>query len=93
VFQTFTRPSRSIPKIGAFAVSMSREYSCSCAMRAVMSWPMPTTPITRFCSSRLVVAFNRICTRAPSFVTRGNSKFDVSTPTSAFVKTFCTLTL
>ena len=29
--------------MGAFAVSISRMYSCSCAMRAVMSWPMPTT--------------------------------------------------
>ena len=68
-FQTLTRPSRSIPKIGAFAVSMRRAYSCSWAIRAVMSWPMPTTPMTLFFSSRRVVALSSTCTRVPALVT------------------------
>ena len=86
-FQTLTRPSRSIPKIGAFAVSISQAYSRSCAMRAVMSWPMPTTPTTVPCSSRRVVALSRIWTRVPCFVCRGKPKFAVSTPSRAFMKT------
>ena len=90
LFHTFTRPFKSIPKIGAFAVSISFEYSCSCAIRAVMSWPMPTTPMTLFFSSRRVVALSSTCTRVPTLVTRGNSKFAVSRPSSAFVNTPCT---
>ncbi len=92
-FHTLTRPLRSMPKIGAFAVSIKREYSCSWAMRAVMSWPIPTTPVTRFCASLLVVAFSSTSRRAPALVTSGNSKFAVSTPFSAFLKTACTRSL
>ena len=40
----------------------------------VMSWPMPTTPMTFPCSLRLVVAFNNTSIRAPAFVISGNSK-------------------
>mmetsp|Transcript_14026 Transcript_14026/g.43561 ORF Transcript_14026/g.43561 Transcript_14026/m.43561 type:complete len:237 (+) Transcript_14026:188-898(+) len=89
-FHTLTSPFMSTPKMGAFALSMSLEYSCSCAMRAVMSWPIPTTPMTLPCSSLLVVAFSRISTDLPALVTSGNSKFAVSSPFKAFVKTSCT---
>ena len=92
-FQTLTRPSRSIPKIGAFAVSISRAYSCSWAIRAVMSWPMPTTPVALPWSSLRVVAFSKTRTETPAFVTRGNSKFAVSRPSSAFVNTSWTRSL
>mmetsp|Transcript_8838 Transcript_8838/g.25265 ORF Transcript_8838/g.25265 Transcript_8838/m.25265 type:complete len:237 (-) Transcript_8838:456-1166(-) len=92
-FHTFTRPLRSMPKMGAFAVSIKREYSCSFAIRAVMSWPMPTTPLMRLCSSLRVVAFRSTSTRTPAFVTRGNSKFAVWTPARALMKTFCTRSL
>uniref|UniRef100_A0A7S4EA17 Uncharacterized protein n=1 Tax=Pelagomonas calceolata TaxID=35677 RepID=A0A7S4EA17_9STRA len=66
-FHTLTRPFESMPKIGAFAVSMRRAYSCSWAILAVMSWPMPTTPTTCFCSSLRVVALSSTCTRVPGF--------------------------
>ena len=39
------------------------------------SCPIPTTPITSPCSSRLVVAFNNTSNLIPAFVIRGNSKF------------------
>ena len=41
LFHTFTHPSVSTPKIGAFAVSISFEYSLSWAKRPVISCPMP----------------------------------------------------
>ena len=71
------RPWVSTPKIGAFALSISLEYSLSWARRAVISCPIPTTPMTLPCSLRLVVAFNNTSMRAPALVIKGNSKLAV----------------
>ena len=54
---------------------------------------MPTTPTTRSRSSRLVVAFSRICRTTPPLVTSGNSKFAVSSPAKALVNTSWTRSL
>ena len=59
-----------MPKIGAFAVSMSsvrsfatRDSSACDWLIAVMSWPTPTTPTIAPEASQRVVAFSRSSTR------------------------------
>ena len=75
LFHSFTSPFASIPKIGAFAVSMNvcsscatRVFSTSTCFRSVMSWPTPSTPTTLPLTSRRVVALSSTSTRRWSFV-------------------------
>ena len=78
-FHSFTRPSESIPKIGAFAVSMSsvksfatRVSSAWLCLISVMSWPTPTTPTTDSSGPRRVAALSSSSTRLPSLVKSGS---------------------
>ena len=70
LFHSFTSPLESMPKMGAFAVSMklcssfaTRVISSLPCLRSVMSCPTPITPTA--CRSRLsrVVAFSSTSTR------------------------------
>mmetsp|Transcript_72641 Transcript_72641/g.210274 ORF Transcript_72641/g.210274 Transcript_72641/m.210274 type:complete len:213 (+) Transcript_72641:316-954(+) len=79
-FHSETLPCTSMPKIGAFAVSMRRVRSS--AMRwarseavliSVMSCPTPTTPIMSPFASLRAVAFSRMSRCSPAFVKRGSS--------------------
>mmetsp|Transcript_1379 Transcript_1379/g.3274 ORF Transcript_1379/g.3274 Transcript_1379/m.3274 type:complete len:221 (+) Transcript_1379:1587-2249(+) len=72
----------------AVAASASRCFiSASRFARAsVMSWPIPTTPMTLSLASRRVVAFKRTSTTWSPEVSKANSKFDVSIPSKAFLK-------
>mmetsp|Transcript_64182 Transcript_64182/g.206761 ORF Transcript_64182/g.206761 Transcript_64182/m.206761 type:complete len:211 (-) Transcript_64182:15-647(-) len=79
-FHSFTQPCTSTPKMGALAVSMSRDRSSatSCDSRisarsSVMSWPTPMTPVTSPSAPRRVVEFSKMSRRRPSLVKRGNS--------------------
>mmetsp|Transcript_44399 Transcript_44399/g.127117 ORF Transcript_44399/g.127117 Transcript_44399/m.127117 type:complete len:341 (-) Transcript_44399:267-1289(-) len=97
LFHSVTRPSTFTPNIGAFAVSIRRDRSSATILLsvkafliAVISWPTPTTPVTFPLVSRRVVAFNRMSTVWPSLVNKGNSKFAVSDPPIAAVRTACT---
>mmetsp|Transcript_20629 Transcript_20629/g.51609 ORF Transcript_20629/g.51609 Transcript_20629/m.51609 type:complete len:201 (-) Transcript_20629:1282-1884(-) len=99
-FHSVTIPFKSTPKIGALAVSMSRERSS--AMRScspvisrisVMSCPTPITPVTSPSGPRLVVAFRRMTFFSPLLVKRGNSKLAVSLPIKASRNTALTESL
>mmetsp|Transcript_20626 Transcript_20626/g.51576 ORF Transcript_20626/g.51576 Transcript_20626/m.51576 type:complete len:201 (-) Transcript_20626:520-1122(-) len=99
-FHSVTMPSRSTPKIGAFAVSMSLAKSsafrcCSLVISRilVMSWPTPMTPVTSPSGPRRAVALRRISLRLPCLVKSGNSKLAVSLPDNAAAKTSCTESL
>mmetsp|Transcript_75067 Transcript_75067/g.207046 ORF Transcript_75067/g.207046 Transcript_75067/m.207046 type:complete len:204 (+) Transcript_75067:195-806(+) len=96
-FHSVMRPAVSTPKMGALAVSMSRDRSsamrcCSAISErsSEMSWPTPITPVTSPSAPRRVVAFSRISRRWPSLVNNGNSKLAVSWPESAMVRTLFT---
>mmetsp|Transcript_64172 Transcript_64172/g.196289 ORF Transcript_64172/g.196289 Transcript_64172/m.196289 type:complete len:235 (+) Transcript_64172:25-729(+) len=89
-FHSFTMPLRSTPKIGALAVSMSRDKSS--AIRSwslvisriwVMSCPTPITPVISPSAPRRVVAFSKMAFLSPRFVNSGNSKLAVSLPAKA----------
>ena len=67
-FHSLTSPSASMPKMGAFAVSISmrkslatRDNSIWLLVISVMSWPTPTTPTTLPAASTRGVAFNNTC--------------------------------
>ena len=99
-FHSFTRPSAPMPKMGAFAVSMSsvrsfatRSSSALPRLSSVMSWPTPTTPRIFPVVSRRVVALSSTSTRSPPLVMNGNSKLSVSFPCSALLSTAFTATL
>ncbi len=96
-FHSLIRPSASMPKIGAFAVSMNwvnsaamRSDSSWAILASVISWPTPMTPIILPSTSRRVVALSHTSTRLPSLVYKGNSKFEDSIPWSAFSSTALT---
>ena len=86
-FQMLMQPLRSTPKMGAFAFSIKRVYSCCCERNCVMSCPMPITPVISSRLSWREVALSSTSTRLPSLVISGNSKLAVSSPVSALSKT------
>mmetsp|Transcript_30644 Transcript_30644/g.78055 ORF Transcript_30644/g.78055 Transcript_30644/m.78055 type:complete len:202 (+) Transcript_30644:206-811(+) len=90
-------PQVSTPKIGALALSMSRDRSstmrsCSLVISriSVMSCPTPITPVTSPFGPRRVVALSRISLRCPNLVNSGNSKLAASSPIKAASRTFFT---
>ena len=94
LFHSFTKPFESMPKIGAFAVSMNvcsslatRVISSSASLRSVTSCPTPITPTTFPLTSLRVVALRSTSTRFWSLVKSGNSKFAASLPCSALSST------
>mmetsp|Transcript_25068 Transcript_25068/g.72287 ORF Transcript_25068/g.72287 Transcript_25068/m.72287 type:complete len:241 (+) Transcript_25068:411-1133(+) len=93
-------PLVSTPKIGALAVSISRDRSsatrcCSAVMAliCVMSCPTQITPMTSPFGPRRVVAFNSTTAFFSPSLTRGNSKLGVCSPLSAFSSTWPTESL
>mmetsp|Transcript_44394 Transcript_44394/g.127090 ORF Transcript_44394/g.127090 Transcript_44394/m.127090 type:complete len:249 (-) Transcript_44394:2020-2766(-) len=97
-FHCVILPCVLTPKIGAFAVSIRRSKSpaadstsFTASRNLVMSCPTITTPVTLPLASKRAVAFNNMSTRLPSLVINGTSKFAVSTPLQAWVRTSRTL--
>ena len=97
-FHSLTRPLASMPKIGAFAVSMTCFRSlatwlssdCVCVI-LVMSWPTPKTPTIWPVLSSRGVALSSTSTRCPRLVNSGKMKWSVLSPLrSASSSTFLT---
>ncbi len=79
-FHSFTKPWLSIPKIGAFAVSINLLNSFATdsetvrsLSNSVISCPTPSTPVIFPLKLRRVLEFSNTITRAPSFANSGNS--------------------
>mmetsp|Transcript_20628 Transcript_20628/g.51598 ORF Transcript_20628/g.51598 Transcript_20628/m.51598 type:complete len:322 (-) Transcript_20628:3640-4605(-) len=100
LFHSVTRPFKSTPNIGAFALSIKRDKSsamriCSLVLSriCVMSCPTPMTPVTSPSGPRRVVAFSKMSLRSPLLLNNGNSKLAVSWPFNACCKTSFTESL
>mmetsp|Transcript_64174 Transcript_64174/g.196295 ORF Transcript_64174/g.196295 Transcript_64174/m.196295 type:complete len:425 (+) Transcript_64174:394-1668(+) len=79
-FHSVTCPATLTPKMGAFAVSISRIKSSATrldssinSLISVMSWPTPTTPITEPRASRRGVALSRTVKLRPDLDTNLSS--------------------
>mmetsp|Transcript_15642 Transcript_15642/g.38387 ORF Transcript_15642/g.38387 Transcript_15642/m.38387 type:complete len:368 (-) Transcript_15642:1079-2182(-) len=98
-FHSLTLPPLSMPKIGAFAVSMSRRRSRttrykspSAFFRSVIFCTYPVMPEILPWPSRRGMALRSTSMRSWSLVKSGNSKADVSCPCSALSSTRFTCT-